>query len=66
MKKYAVVLTEYAAQYNEEKLEGWNQKKIKLLLFDNSDQADEKLISWYESQDSEYKVEVQDIGYVEI
>lgn len=64
--KYAVVLTEYAAQNNEQTLEGWNQKSRKLLLFDDSDQAEEALISYYEAQDCDYKVEVQKIGYVEV
>lgn len=64
--KYAVVLTECTAQYKEETLEGWNQKSRKLLLFDDSNEAEESLISYYEAQDGDYKVEVQKIGYVEV
>jgi hypothetical protein len=56
--KYAVVVAEV--------IEGWNQKNRKLLLFDDCDQAKENLISYYEAQDSDYKVEVQEIGYVEV
>jgi hypothetical protein len=64
--KYAVVLEEYTAQYNGEKLEGWNQKSRKLLLFEDSEQAEEALVYYCEAQDSDYKVEVQKIGYVEV
>lgn len=65
-KKYAVLLTEYTAQYENEKLEGWNQKSRKLLLFDDSEEVEEALASYYEVQDCDYKVETRKIGYVEV
>jgi hypothetical protein len=64
--KYAVVLTEYTAHYEEETLEGWNQKSRKLLFYRDSEEAEEALISYYEAQDCDYKVEAQKIGYVEV
>lgn len=65
-KKYAVVLTEHTAHYEDEALTGWDQKSRKLLLFDDNDQAEEALISYFEVQDYTYKVEAQKIGYVEV
>ncbi len=62
--KYAVVITEMQADYEDEKLIGWTEISKKLLMFDDENQAEEALVSYYESQDCDYKVEVQKIGYV--
>ncbi len=64
--KYAVLLTEMQAEYEDEKLIGWNETSKKLLMFDDEDQAEEALVSYFEAQDCDYKVEVQKIGYVEV
>ena len=46
--KYAVLVTEFIAHYEEEARIGWDQTSKKLHLFDDSQQAEEALISLYE------------------
>ncbi len=63
VKKYAVRLVEFT--WNEDE-QGWDEKATKLLLFDDEDEASEAMISYFEQQDSDYKVESKNIGYIEV
>lgn len=64
--KYAIVVSEYSATYEDEKLIGWDNAKgsPRLLLFDDEDAADGHIQDLGESQDCDYKVEIQRIGWV--
>ena len=65
--KYVVEVTEFSSVFEgETALVGWDENKHYLKYYNSQEDAEEDLVSLFESQDSDFKVEVNHIGCVEV